>query len=150
MVRTALLDGGGALSARVEAGPGRSPSVAPLAGGDLLLLAERAGRLSLGRLAATGALAPLAAPPGRAGVVAATDGGALLCAARPSERADGDEIRCVRYRGSDRRDEVDVASGAVGLQALGAATTGDTTALAWQQDNSDGRGMVAVALVRCR
>ena len=47
-------------------------------------------------------------------------------------------------------DEVEVASGAYGVQALGAATVGETTALAWQQDGSDGQGMVAVAFITCR
>jgi hypothetical protein len=148
VVRGAILDGEHPPSRRFDGGPGRAPTLAPL-DGDELLLTSHDGRLSLHRLSPAGARTPVAAATGHAGVVVAAPGGAMLCSAQASPRGDGDDIHCTRYHGPSR-DEIEVASGAYGVQALAAATLGKTTALAWQQDAADGQGMVAIALVTCR
>ncbi len=148
-VRGATLDGEARPRDRFAAGPGTSLALAAPGGGDLLLVG-RGGRLSLARLV-DGAPHALPPPEGRLGVLVAHQGGALACSTRPSPLAEGEEIHCLRLDAAgERRDETAVAGGAIGVRGLAAASDGTTAIVGWQQDDAEGNGMVAVALLRCR
>ncbi|MSP61035.1 MAG: hypothetical protein EXR72_11960 [Myxococcales bacterium] len=151
VVRGVTLDGRGAARGEAfEAGEGRFPSLVRLADGDLLMM-ERAEKLWLGRVAASGVVTPLPAPAGRVGSLAARADAGIACYGRPAATADGDEIHCGQLDGEGRSSgEVAVAGGVVGLEGLGLASDGDLAAVAWQQDDELAGSAVDVALVRCR
>jgi hypothetical protein len=155
VVRGATLDANGRpVGAPFDGGQGRAPWLSVGDSGELLLT-ELDGRVLLARIAsASRGVDPVAGPAAmgeaRVGALTRHGDGALVCWARGGATAEGDEIRCARLDAGGRaRDTVEIAAGVVGVEQLGVASDARVGAVAWQQDDENSGGAVALALIAC-